>query len=144
MTRLRKSDSCVGGSACTRPFDQVMQPLVVIESPLAGDVRGNVEYADALMLDSLLRGEAPVLGHLLFTRVLNDANPEHRRMGINAHLAVLRRASYVVIGMDLGISKGMREAIAVAIESNVMFVERYLGQDWRERFTPTPTEGFFR
>ena len=34
-------------------------PLVIIESPFAGDVDTNVKYARACMRDSLNRGESP-------------------------------------------------------------------------------------
>ena len=38
--------------------------LVILESPYAGDVEANVEYARACVRDSLSRGEAPIASHL--------------------------------------------------------------------------------
>ena len=62
---------------------------VILESPYAGDVERNVAYARACLRDSLLRGEAPIASHLLYTQpgVLDDQIPEERQMGIDAGLA---------------------------------------------------------
>lgn len=123
----------------------INQPFVVIESPLKGDIAYNVRYADCLLFDALMRGEAAFLGHLLYPRVLSDANEEHRQMGIRAHITALRRASYVVIGLDLGSpTAGMLEAINVAEVNGIEIVERKLGPGWDMSPYPgmTRTEGF--
>ena len=39
--------------------------LVIVESPYAGDVEANEEYARQCVRDSLMRGEAPIASHLL-------------------------------------------------------------------------------
>jgi hypothetical protein len=56
--------------------------------------------------DSLLRGEAPIASHLLYTQpgVLNDQVADERRLGIEAGLAWLRAAKATVVYQDLGIS----------------------------------------
>jgi hypothetical protein len=116
---------------------------VCIESPLSGDVARNVLYADAAMLDSLLRDEAPFLGHLLYPRVLNDAYPEDRARGIRGHLAWLRVSDCVALYVDLGISNGMKEAIVLAGELRLPVVERKLGYGWMESISyRRPTKGF--
>lgn len=120
--------------------------LVVIESPLRGDhLARNVMYADALMLDALLRGEAPYLGHLLYPRVLNDDSDVHRAAGIAAHCAWIRRADAVVVGTDHGITDGMQKAIALAQSIHVPVEHRQLGADWQARFLAEAQEtpGFF-
>ena len=40
---------------------------VIIESPYAGDISKNVEYAWKCPIDSCSRGEAPFASHLLYT-----------------------------------------------------------------------------
>jgi hypothetical protein len=57
--------------------------LVVVESPYAGDVTRNLEYARAAMADCLARGEAPFASHALYTQigVLDDTKPEERKLG---------------------------------------------------------------
>ena len=42
--------------------------LVIFESPYAGDVEANTEYARRCVRDSLMRGEAPIASHLLYTQ----------------------------------------------------------------------------
>jgi hypothetical protein len=124
-------------------FPTGIKPFVVIESPFKGDLVRNVLYADCLQFDSLMRGEAPFLGHLLYTRVFADANPQQREMGITAHIAALTRASYVVVGLDLGPpSAGMWEAINVANLRQIEIVERRLGEGWETRYPIARTEGF--
>ncbi len=90
--------------------------LVIIESPYAGDVERNVGYARRCLRDSLLRGEAPLASHLLYTQpgVLDDTSPDERRTGIDAGLAWGPHADASVIYTDLGITPGMATGIARA------------------------------
>lgn len=87
--------------------------LVILESPFAGDAVRNPLYARAALRDSLLRGEAPLASHLLYTQpgVLDDGIPEERDRGIAAGLAWGPSADATVVYVDLGISRGMRLGI---------------------------------
>lgn len=93
-----------------------MTRLVILESPYAGDIAENVTYARACLRDSLLRGEAPIASHLLYTQpgVLCDEVPAERAHGIEAGLAWGRVADATVVYTDRGISRGMRYGIAAA------------------------------
>lgn len=99
--------------------------LVIIESPFAGkdlqDRLENIEYARQAVRDSLLRGEAPIASHLLYTQegILNDDIPEERRCGIEAGLAWRRVATKSVVYTDRGISRGMEYGIKLATESGI-------------------------
>lgn len=86
---------------------------VIVESPFAGDVRANVEYARSCIRDCLLRGETPFASHLLYTQagVLDDTVPDERALGINAGHAWMFAADAVVVYEDRGISRGMLEGI---------------------------------
>lgn len=42
--------------------------IVVLESPYAGDIERNTNYARDCMRDSILRGEAPIASHLIYTQ----------------------------------------------------------------------------
>lgn len=106
-------------------------PRVCVESPLRGDVARNRLYAECCMFDSLVRDEAPFLGHLLYPHVLDDAQSYDRERGINAHLAWLRRSDVVAVYLDLGLSGGMAEAVELARSLHIPVVERKLGGDWR-------------
>ena len=108
-----------------------MMKLTIIESPYAGDTFANTEYARACLLDSLNRGEAPIASHLLYTQVLDDADPAERDIGIKAGHEWLRRADLVAVYADNGISAGMMRGIKAAKLANVEVEYRlmYLGRD---------------
>lgn len=88
-------------------------PLVIIESPYAGDVEANVAYARRCMADSLRRGEAPYCSHLLFTQpgILDDTVPAERTLGIAAGLEWGKQADLTAVYIDRGISSGMQQGI---------------------------------
>ena len=92
--------------------------LVIIESPYAGDVEKNIEYARRAVRDSLGRNEAPIASHLLYTQpgILDDDIPAERQWGIDAGLAWRHVAEATVVYKDLGITKGMEYGIKLAIE----------------------------
>ncbi|WP_315747880.1 MULTISPECIES: hypothetical protein [unclassified Bradyrhizobium] len=102
------------------PRHQTLTPRqmrrVILESPYAGDVADNVAYARACVRDALLRGEAPLASHLLYTQpaVLDDNNGRERAHGINAGHAWLHLADAVVVYVDRGISEGMAAGIRMA------------------------------
>lgn len=89
---------------------------VILESPYAGDVEANVAYARSALRDCLLRGEAPIASHLLYTQpgVLDDLIPDERALGINAGLVWGSLAEATVVYADRGISRGMQYGITRA------------------------------
>lgn len=106
--------------------DNERQPLVIIESPLAGDVEANMAYARACLFDSLQRGEAPIASHLLHTQVLDDTAPDQRLPGIEAGLAWYRVADRCIVYGDRGISNGMRAGIGRAVAHGVRVETRFI------------------
>lgn len=89
---------------------------VIIESPYAGDTKLHEEYARKCMLDSINRGEAPFLSHLLYTQVLNDRLSSDRLKGLSCGWAWMQKADFVAVYTDLGISKGMKGGIKRALQ----------------------------
>jgi hypothetical protein len=87
--------------------------LVILESPFAGDEQANIDYARLCVRDSLMRGEAPIASHLLYTQptILDDSVPEERQHGIDAGLAWGIVADATIVYTDKGISKGMLHGI---------------------------------
>jgi len=87
--------------------------LVVLESPYAGNVEENLEYAREAVADSLSMGESPIASHLLYTQpgILDDNDPEDRTVGIHAGHAWMDAADYVVVYTDKGITEGMQKGI---------------------------------
>lgn len=101
---------------------------VILESPFAGNIQLNVAYAKLCVRDMLLRGEAPIASHLLFTQdgLLDDNKPEQRKLGIAAGHAWIEVADEIVVYGDLGISKGMELGIANAKAAGKPITYRYL------------------
>ena len=102
--------------------------LVLLESPYAGNVEGNLAYARAAMRDSLLRGEYPFASHIMYTPkgILDDRNPSERALGIAAGLAWGRHAARSVVYTDRGITDGMRAGLERAREEGREAVTRSL------------------
>lgn len=105
-----------------------MMRLVIIESPYAGDIEANVEYARRCVRDSLARGEAPIASHLLYTQpgILNDDVAEERQWGIDAGLAWRQVADASVVYTDRGVTLGMQYGIATAMKADVPVEYRQL------------------
>jgi hypothetical protein len=79
------------------------------------EIKRNIEYAQAAMLDCLRKhNEAPFASHLLYTQVLDDKVKEDRALGIEAGLLWGAQAEKTVIYIDLGVTEGMRQGIARA------------------------------
>lgn len=99
---------------------------VILESPYAGDVKRNIEYARLCVHDSLLRNEAPIASHLLYTQkgILDDNIQEERMLGIDAGLAWKDVAELHVFYIDYGYSSGMEYAKKYATENNIAIEER--------------------
>ena len=105
--------------------------LVILESPYAGDIEKNIEYARACMADCLHRGEAPFASHLLYTQpgVLKDEVPEERKLGIEAGFEWRKVAKLTVVYTDMGISSGMKwgiknsEKLGIPIEYRSLYNE---------------------
>lgn len=91
--------------------------LVILESPYAGNVSFNVEYAKLCMKDSLNRNEAPMVSHLLYTQCLDDKDSIQRILGIQAGLAFKSVVNKTVVYQDLGISTGMQLGIDDALKN---------------------------
>jgi len=118
VTELPKCLS-VGGKIYISKKTKQMK-LVIIESPFAGDVEKNIEYARKCMKDCFNRGEFPFASHLLYTQkgVLDDNCPEERKIGINAGLKWGEHAESTIVYTDYGISKGMKKGINDAFIKN--------------------------
>jgi hypothetical protein len=102
---------------------------VIVESPFAGDINENIKYARACLRDCLLRGEAPIASHLLYTQegVLRDEISQERQHGIDAGLAWGSVAEATVVYTDRGISRGMAYGIKNAKDSGRPVEYRSLG-----------------
>lgn len=105
--------------------------LVILESPYAGNVWQrwlNRRYARRCVRDALMRGEAPIASHLLYTQpgILRDNVPDERKLGIDAGLAWKSKAEASVAYIDRGISPGMRYGIDAARAAGLPVEQRSL------------------
>lgn len=102
---------------------------VVIESPYAGTIEKNLDYLRAAMRDCCLRGESPYASHGLLTQpgVLNDNDPDERKIGIALGFEWRDVADKTVVYVDHGVTPGMLEGIRDAIEKDRPFEVRRLG-----------------
>lgn len=92
---------------------------VILESPYRGHIESHLRYVRACLRDCLLRDEAPLASHALYSGVLNDDLPIERQLGLNAGWAWTRFADAVVVYTDRGISPGMKHRIARATNCGV-------------------------
>ncbi len=101
---------------------------VVLESPFAGNIAANVQFARACVRDCLKKGDAPIASHLLYTQpgILADEIPDERVIGIAAGHEWIAVADALVVYTDMGISPGMEKGIAEAKRLNVPVVYRRL------------------
>lgn len=84
------------------------KPLVIIESPYAGDVNLHEAYLRRCIRDSILRGEAPFASHRMYPGALSEET--ERGLGIECGFAWWRVAEFVAFYIDLGWSHGMHTA----------------------------------
>lgn len=104
---------------------------VILESPYAGDVATNEAYARRALRDCLLRGEAPIASHLLYTQsgVLDDTLPDERALGIEAGLVWGALAELTVVYADLGVSRGMLQGMQRAMAEGRGIEVRLIGTE---------------
>lgn len=109
---------------------------VIIESPYAAgrgfEIEDNIAYARKCVRDRVLKGDAPIASHLLFTQegILHDGNPEERKLGIEAGLAWTAHACCSIFFTDHGWSSGMLNALSRCIDNNYFFELRKFDKKW--------------
>ncbi len=102
------------------------RPVVIVESPFAGDMEANRAYAIKACADCLRRGEVPYASHLFFPQFLDELKPEECELGLTAGYAMWPIASKIVFYVDLGISTGMARARKRANDLNFEIEQRLL------------------
>ena len=93
----------------------------------------NRAYGRSAVRDCLMRGEAPIAGHLLYTQpgVLRDREPSERVWGMLAGQSWFKQADALVVYEDYGISEGMEKDIALYL-SHQCYIE------YRKLYQTTP------
>lgn len=93
-----------------------MRPLVIIESPYAGSVALNVDYARSCCRDSYERGEQPFASHLFYPQFLDDQRNNERNDGITFGYNFWKGAHKIAFYTDEGWSRGMIAALKLALQ----------------------------
>ena len=98
--------------------------LVFVESPHKGKnwekTEENKKYALDCMKDCFINyNEAPFASHIAYIHegLLDDKNPEERKMGMEAGWAYARYTEASVFYIDFGMSEGMKAGLENAMEN---------------------------
>ena len=101
--------------------------MIFIASPYAGDVKKNIEFAKQACQYVLNEGNAFFCPHLLYPQVLDDNNPEERKIGMNIGKQLLKKCDELWVFGDK-ISQGMFEEIEFARKNGIP-IKRILSMD---------------
>lgn len=105
---------------------------VVIETPYSSEdvtmIQRHLKYAKLCLEDSLNRGEAPLMGHILYSAVLNDRVAVSHDIGFISHLSWIDVCDLLVVYTDYGISPAMQAAINQAKLKSRLTEYRMLGK----------------
>lgn len=99
----------------SEPLVPVPRPLVIIESPFAGNQDVNLVYLRRCLRDSWDKGEIPFGSHAFFPFFLRESDPEERKAGIEAGYRFWDQAEKIIFYLDYGLSPGMNKALDRAI-----------------------------
>lgn len=134
--------------------------LTIIETPYAGDIEKNTEYAKRAMRDSIERGEFPLASHLIYPLILDERKPEQRSQGIALGYEWGKKADKIACYTDYGTSEGMQRAMAFYHKCGIEIEYRKIGKNaddpisivvfkwgkpgYRTQFTEEHVNRFFR
>ena len=107
------------------------RPLVYICSPYAGEIAQNVTNAQNYSRFAVEQGYIPIAPHLLFTQILDDANPKERQLALFFGNAIMSKCAEVCVFGNI-ISAGMDAEIKRAKAKNYRL--RYFTDDCKEVF----------
>ena len=107
--------------------------LVYIASRVRGDVKRNLELANAYCLYAITENVIPVVPHLMLCGVLDDNEPEQRGVGMKIGKALLAKCDEVWIFIDeRGISEGMQGEVNLALELGIPVVPMHVEQIFKD------------
>lgn len=92
--------------------------IIYIASPYAGDVKRNIEFAKEACQYVITTGNAFFCPHLLYPQILDDNDPEERKIGLNMGKQLLVKCDELWAFGDR-ISQGMFEEIEYARQNGI-------------------------
>lgn len=99
---------------------------VFVASPWVSPAQAHKAYARRALTDSLNRGEAPYVPHLLYTQVLRDEVAEERERSCKAALVHLAGCHRVAVYLDHGLSRGMAREVIIAAGLGIEVCTRHI------------------
>lgn len=105
--------------------------LCVVESPYAGDIERNTEFARNVCRALVWEGWNPYASHLFFTQFLDEHNPLERKIGIELGIewTFLAHTAFFCTREDEEWSPGMQQAFKSHKHRKVRCVKRTYSQD---------------
>ena len=106
--------------------------LVILESPfkeVTAELKArNIAYLKEAMSHSLHLGESPIASLLTWamSEILDDNNPDERKLGMEAGFAWYKVAEACVVYQDFGISRGMIAGIKKAADKKLPIFYRLI------------------
>lgn len=94
------------------------------------DMAKNKRYLKRLARHAIKIGFAPYASHGMYTHWLDDDIPHERALGIEMGLIWAKLAKHVLVGVDLGISAGMRLGLERHKAEGRQVIEVSLGPTW--------------
>jgi len=96
------------------------KPCVFICSPFAGDTARNLENARRYLKFAVEQGVIPFAPHLLYPQVMDDCDPDQRKLGLFFGIVWLKKCdelwvfgSYISAGMQAEIDKASKHRIPI-------------------------------
>ncbi|WP_313291938.1 DUF7768 domain-containing protein [Faecalispora jeddahensis] len=105
------------------------KPCVFICSPFAGDIEKNLNKAREYLKFAVEQGTIPFAPHLLYPQVLDDGDPEQRKLGLYFGMIWLRKCDELWV-FGRYISKGMQAEIDKASKHRIPI--RYFSENCEE------------
>ncbi|MCH4034726.1 MAG: hypothetical protein LKE85_12160 [Lachnospiraceae bacterium] len=94
-----------------KKYEMTHRKKVYVVSPYAGDVDANIESAKRYCRFVIGKGYMPIASHLLYPRILKDADPAERELGLMFGLSLLALSDEVWVFTANGVSDGMKQEI---------------------------------
>lgn len=120
------ADAILWARAKIRRMERNELRRVIVESPYSGEVAENRAYALRCLRDSVQRGEAPFVSHLLYPLVSRKYDADERRHGMACGWAWARVAHACIVYRDRGVTAGMQQGIDLALREEIPVEERRL------------------
>ncbi len=96
---------------------------VYVASKYKGDTENNVKAAIGYAHIVIEKGYMPVVSHLMYPQILNDNDPEERKLGLAFSLALLRMCDEVWVFGDVSSGMALEIKEARRLQKKIKFIK---------------------